>query len=117
MKFDAIVDERLPVWTVLSKLFLDTELSADDVQRIAESLARSPYGVDEIAGILRNEVLPAFVPNLLSVAGEWCPWSEEEVRDIMECSFRTRVRAGLTNLVCGRWMFPEDWNRIAALLR
>lgn len=117
MKFDAIVDERLPVWTVLSDLFLDTELLDADIQRIAAALAKSPYGVAEIADILRDEVLPAFGPKLLSVAGEWVPWSEAEVRGIMERSLRTRGSEDRTKLVFGQSLFPEDWSRIAALLR
>lgn len=116
-KFDNIVEERLPVWTILSELFLDTELVEADIQRIAGALSKSPYSVAEIGRILRHEVLPAFVPNLLSVAGEWCPWSEAEVRDIMERSLRTKVRTGLTKLMFGRLLFPEDWGRIAAQLR
>jgi len=116
MNFDAIVDERLPVWTVLSDLFLDTELLDVDIQRIAAALAKSPYGVAEIADILRDEVLPAFAPNLLSLAGEWVPWSAAEVRGIMERSFRARGGEGPTKMVIGQAMFPEDWSRIAALL-
>ncbi|MNT04664.1 hypothetical protein D3C72_1392530 [compost metagenome] len=116
-KFEDIVDERLPVWTALSDLFLDTELLGADIQRIAEVLAKSPYGVAEIADILRDEVLPAFAPNLLSLAGEWVPWSAAEVRGIMERSFRARGSEGSTKMVIGQAMFPEEWDRIAALLR
>ncbi|MNY30319.1 hypothetical protein D3C86_1644200 [compost metagenome] len=116
-KFEDIVAERLPVWTALSDLFLDTELLDADIQRIAEALAKSPHGVAEIADILRDEVLPAFAPNLLSLAGEWVPWSDAEVRGIMERSFRARGSEGPTKMVIGQAMFPEEWGRIAALLR
>ena len=115
--FEEIVDERLPVWTALSDLFLDTELLDADIQRIAEVLAKSPYGVAEIADILRDEVLPAFAQNLLSLAGEWVPWSDAEVRGIMERSLRARGSEGPTKMVIGQSMFPEEWGRIAALLR
>lgn len=114
--FEEIVDERLPVWTALSDLFLDTELLDADIHRIAEVLAKSPYGVAEIADILKDEVLPAFAPNLLSLAGEWTPWSEAEVRGIMERSFRARGGASPTELMFGQSIFPEEWGRIAALL-
>ncbi|WP_404477359.1 hypothetical protein [Novosphingobium sp. BL-52-GroH] len=65
----AILATRLPVWTALSHLFLDTELDAHDVGRIARVLEQSPYVTSEIEAILRDEVLPAFGGNLLSTWG------------------------------------------------
>ena len=58
------------MWLALSDLFLDT-----DVQLFREMntrlLARSPYSLDELDAILREEVYPACSFNLSLVAGEW----------------------------------------------
>ena len=62
---------RLPVWVALSDLYLDTELSAHDFERLAETLAASPYTTGELEQILLAEVHPACFANLLSVAGVW----------------------------------------------
>ncbi|WP_395336794.1 hypothetical protein WBP06_20665 [Novosphingobium sp. BL-8H] len=66
-----LLDARLPVWMALSELFLYTELSLDDIVRIADVLNASPYDARVLERILVEEALPAFGPNLLAVAGEW----------------------------------------------
>lgn len=81
------IDERLPVWTALSQLFLDTELSLDDIVRVADLLARAP--------------------NLIAPAGEWTSWSESEVRSIMEKAER---RGYLGKRLSGR-----PWARLSRL--
>lgn len=77
------VERRLPVWHALSELFLDTELQPGDYRRIAARLAESGFSTAELRAILHDEVTPAFAVNLMSVAGEWTPWSEADVREIM----------------------------------
>ena len=66
---------RRPVWLALSDLFLDT-----DVQLFrglnTRLLAASPYSVDELDTILREEVYPACSFNLSLVAGEWAGFDE-----------------------------------------
>lgn len=111
--------KRLPVWTALGELFLDTELTATDLQAIAKVLEQSPYDVTEVEHILRREVAPAFIGNLMAVAGQWVPWTEDEVREIMNRSldqglpgrFFARIRARLHGK-----MITRDWRHIANLL-
>ena len=79
----AEIERRLPVWHALSELYLDTELQPSDYRGIAQRLRRSGYSVPELWQILEDEVAPAFAFNFLDVAGEWTPWTEEEVRKIM----------------------------------
>ena len=62
---------RRPVWTALSALYLDTELSADDIAHLAEQLATSPYTPGELISILLTEIHPVCVGNLRQVAGVW----------------------------------------------
>jgi hypothetical protein len=114
-----VIAERLPVWTALSELFLDTELMDDDHQRIAAILHQSPYSVAELERILRNEVTPAFGFNLAAVAGEWAGWTDEAVQEIMVKSLRRKpFPAWLTRFVTSfAWKsIQHDWQRILALL-
>jgi hypothetical protein len=83
MLTEAEIELRLPIWHAFSDLFLDTELQPHDYERIAASLRSSAFEPAELRAILEQEVAPAFVFNLLDVAGEWSRWTEEEVRDIM----------------------------------
>ena len=65
------VANRQLVWAAFSELYLDTELSAGDSERIAETLSQSPYAVETLEHILFAEVHPICVTNLLQVAGIW----------------------------------------------
>lgn len=42
--------DRRPVWSALSELFLDTRLLSADLDRIAKSLAASPYSIEKLEG-------------------------------------------------------------------
>jgi hypothetical protein len=109
----------LPVWTALSELFLDTSFDAADHDRIAEALRSSPYDRAELEAILRLEVSPAFSVNLLSVAGEWVPWTQDEVLDIMTRFFERRAGNGLRARLRRRLSVktvPDDWDAIASRL-
>lgn len=72
-----ILNERIPVWIVLSELFLDTKLTDADYQVIAKRLSESNYSTQEIEDILRFEVKPLLIPNLWSVAGAWQVFDEQ----------------------------------------
>jgi len=64
-------DNRKPVWNELQIFFMDTD-PADDLERIAQVCARSPYSIDELEAILFNEVLPACRFNMFDLpASEW----------------------------------------------
>ena len=41
------LENRRPVWSTLSELFLDTTPDARKIERIANALARSPFTLDE----------------------------------------------------------------------
>lgn len=119
MSLQSETQKRLPVWTVLSELFLDTSLDERDYDRIAEVLSRSAFSRAEIERILRDEVSPAFVRNLFSVAGEWQPWSEDEVHAIMERSLEQQSSKGWRAWIKRRMalrMIPSEWHLIAARL-
>jgi hypothetical protein len=70
------LQHRRPVWGALSGLFLDTDTSLARVWRI-ETLAASPYSMDELQEILVDEVYPVCRPNLFTIAGEWAGFDPE----------------------------------------
>lgn len=116
MSGDSDIERKLPVWHALSDLFLDTELQPDDYARIAGQLRTSGFSPAEIRRVLETEVAPAFGPNLLSVAGEWTPWSETDVNDIMR-----RSATGLAPLRglkqrMFRSYVAQEWEKLRPLL-
>ncbi|WP_324698917.1 DUF7079 family protein [Novosphingobium sp. RL4] len=116
---DSCFDDRLPVWTALSGLFLDTELSLSDIVRIADVLTASPYDIDTLERILLGELLPVFGPNLLSIAGEWQPWDEIEVGRIMKkAAARGKLRSRIAILFAmpAKRAVLSEWNRLLPLL-
>ncbi len=74
---------RQQVWVAMSILFLDTELSAEDLMGLADILHRSPYQIDELISIYEDEVAPVLYTNLLSVVGVWGAFDEAEVTDLI----------------------------------
>ena len=109
------IDPRLPVWHAFSELFLDTELQPYDYRDIGNRLRASGYSREELRRILEDEVAPVFSSNLLSVAGEWTAWTQDEVEDIMKRSLRYRI--GFSPLWwLSKRMFAghlrEEWDKI-----
>lgn len=119
MPSESDIERRLPVWQSLADLFLDTELEAEDHERIATTLRSSGYPPGELRAILEEEVAPAFLFNLLDVAGEWAGWSEADVRNIMLRSLRQRRLPPVTWLKKRLCRSPVEraWARIEPLLR
>lgn len=71
----AIID-RKPVWSALSDLFLDTDVTLH-YDYIVRTCAASPFTIDELEAILKNEVAPVVLPNLYDIAGEWAGFDED----------------------------------------
>ena len=110
----ADLDERRPVWLALSDMFLDTDtaLFRDGNTRL---LAASPYSVDELDAILREEVYPVCSFNLWQVAGEWAGFDPAWLEERILCGrpsprpWWCRLRRYLT-LGCSVPMrLPEEW--------
>ncbi len=68
------VEERRPLWSALSDLYLDTE---PEWERVARVCAASRFGLPEIQRILFDEVHPVVHWNLWDTAGEWQGFNEE----------------------------------------
>ena len=89
------IERRLPAWTALSELFLDTELLEADYARLRTALAESGYSGAELRAILHGEVAPVLGYNLFSIAGEWMGWSEADLRQLLVPRLQRPRRAGL----------------------
>lgn len=106
---------RQPVWEALSDLYLDTDIG-DGYAAIARVLARSPYSLDMLWRILRDEVHPLLSHNLRSVAGEWAGFPPEWL-----------LPAIRKRLALPRWQRPfgclfcryprEQWRILAPLIQ
>lgn len=100
------LERRRPVWSVLSELFLDTELDESDYTRICAVLAKSEYNVPQLEEILYRELHPVLFGNLLNVAGEWAGFDENWLeQSILNLKLRTRTWA----IVPWKWMVRAGW--------
>ena len=81
--------------------------------------AATGCGAREARKVLDHEVAPALYPNLLSVAGEWALWTDDEVR--------TAITQHLGRGALRRWMararartvrqaYASEWKAITAML-
>ncbi|MCE9638512.1 MAG: hypothetical protein K8T90_22655 [Planctomycetes bacterium] len=86
------IQKRRPVWVALSELWLDTELTTADLERIARVLADSGLSIAELRQVYLVEVAPVVAPNLLSVAGEWAGFNEEWLCSRIVRNLRDRPR-------------------------
>lgn len=111
---------RLPVWAALSELFWDNEVQAGDHDRIAAAIRAAGVDAAQAEAILVREVAPVFVPNLLSVAGEWTGWSKADVRDAVTAHLRrgpVRRRLAAAWARAGRGLYWNDWVAVSERLR
>ncbi len=114
---------RKPVWTELSRLWLDTALDDGDLRLIADTLARSGYSLPELERIYRREVAPVVYANTLAVAGVWDGFDPDWLH---EAARRNAERLGLGKRLMlafpptRRLMFhaaDPEWQRVVAMLR
>jgi hypothetical protein len=116
------IERRLPVWVTLPALFLDTAFDKPACEYVAQNLRHPGFALRELDDILRDEVAPAFMPNLL-VAGEWRGWSPDAVRDIvlghLEKQSGTRRLPSLLRHIGRKWAMrrvAEEWDKVKAML-
>lgn len=99
----------------MSDLFLDTELQEQDLQRIAATIRASGLSIAEARGVLLNELCPALLFNLKSIAGEWAGFDEKWLIDRILDTMHPNL---LMRLQC-RWYFwlvKKDWLRVAEIV-
>ncbi|RAQ54734.1 hypothetical protein AFGD_003733 [Aspergillus flavus] len=80
----------------LSTLFLDCEMSSDDIALMAQSLHRLGIPVDQLDHILCYEVSPILYPNLLNPAGTWDYFDET---DLITCINGLRTQPNVLQML------------------
>ncbi len=110
------IEERKPIWIVLSEFYLDTELQESDFRHIALKIIESPYTLEEVKKINKYEVFPVLQPNLLSVAGEWAGFDEEwlvkSITDSLE-KRNTLKKLGIEgSYLTFKWMCKDYWHQL-----
>lgn len=110
------LEHRVPVWVAMTDFFLDTELSFIDSGRMAIVCAASPYSERDLERILFTEVLPAFLPNLFSFAGEWAGWEDDFIKRRILSTYRRRIYISW-RLNPFKWFFCREWRRVSAMVR
>ncbi|KAJ3547349.1 hypothetical protein NM688_g5409 [Phlebia brevispora] len=63
--------QQKDAYRALSDLFLDTEQTQDDLNRLANRLSSTGLSSTALESMLRNDLFPILYPNLISVAGAW----------------------------------------------
>lgn len=116
MKKTSNIDERKPIWLVLSEFYLDTELQESDFRRIAKKIIESPFTFKEVKKINKYEVFPVLQPNLMSVAGEWVGFNEEWLVKRIQNSLANRnyfekIKIERDYLTL-KWMCRDYWERL-----
>lgn len=109
------LDNRRPVWAVASEFYLDTELEADDYERIADTLCRSPYSIEELDRIMFEELYPVLIPNCWCVAGEWAGFDLEALEEAILERLSRRIRWPLF-LIPGRFVVRDPWDNVKQLV-
>lgn len=108
------LDTRIPVWTALSELYLDTDVTLSYAS-IVQTLAAAPYPVDTLRAILIDEVHPALCGNLLQVAGEWAGFDQDWLLARMQSVCAQPVwRRRLSRLSFG--LVRSDWRRLEPMI-
>lgn len=101
-------------------MFLDSD-TALHLDRIGEVCADSAYSLEEISSMLYRDVAPVCMPNLLSIAGEWTGFDEQQlIEKIVE--HKNRKQSSVTKLLKPQWgliariYIGKDWKKVAALI-
>jgi len=77
MTINKLIENRKPIWQVISEFYLDTELQKSDYDRISKTLISSNLDIEELKTIDLYEVFPVLKGNLLGVAGIWNGFDEK----------------------------------------
>ncbi|KAK6347464.1 hypothetical protein TWF718_005306 [Orbilia javanica] len=67
----ALTDAEKSACTTLSHLFLDTEITTEELNSITTSLRALNLPSPTLDRILRYDLFPILYPNIISVAGVW----------------------------------------------
>lgn len=119
---DRELANRRIAWDHLSTLFLDTDLSDEQIEQLARSLRFSGFSVAELETILEVELAPLLYANRCSPAGEWSgfdtEWIESAIRNGAHREIHKWYRL-IDRFRCRRVLQSvkdEYWDRLASSL-
>ena len=114
------VADRLPLWSALSDLFLDTELNESDLRYVAARVLKSGFSPTSVQEILWNEVFPALADNLRIATGEWSGfdglWLQQRIVKVMNGVERAPGGYGLITVSQARKIIAETWREVCQYL-
>jgi hypothetical protein len=117
------IQARLPLWQAVSDLWLDTQLSDEDMEVIARVMDESGLTIEELWRVYSYEVAPVVYRNAYSFAGEWVgfdpDWLRTEiVRNLRDRPRRTRFWTWFPitrSLMLSQT--DDDWKKLVAIVR
>ena len=93
------LQNKTKIYILLSEFYLDTELDENSIKRIITDLVKEDLSLTEILEINKKEVYPVLAYNLISVAGIWQGFEEENlIKEINKYSKKTRWGKFIHNL-------------------
>ncbi len=112
------IENRRHIWVALSDLYIDNELQPFEIQSIAKVFKASSFTLDEIHDINRQDVFPVLKHNLLTVAGIWTGFEEEELIKAIVNHKSSLLSKFLDKIMFWKMkkMFAKDWSRINSAL-
>jgi hypothetical protein len=116
---DGAVDEpRGRARIAISELFVDKELSDDDLLRLRDELRQSGLSLAELDEIYYDELAPLLARNLRSPAGVWAGFDARWLQQQVERRRRRRPFAPLARL--RRYLDTRstvrEWSRLRAMV-
>jgi hypothetical protein len=122
MLSEAEIQARLPVWDAIADLFLDTAIDKPFREYVARELARSPFSLDELESIYRDEVAPVVHGNLKIIAGEWAGFGKDWLAERIPAYLAKRgpLERWWAGSLVGLWWRTSrtnrDWQKVVRLV-
>jgi hypothetical protein len=111
------LNRRVPVWSALADLFLDTQFDQPQYERIADICRKAGYPKEELREIFFREVAPAFAFNLFDIAGEWAGWPDDFVQSKILRELKPSRRIWRTfKAAIMRHHMQKEWKRVEVVL-
>ena len=112
--------QKKAVWEAIANIFLDSQLSEDEMNLIIKTLKDSGFNFHDLYEIYADEVAPVFHLNLLVTAGAWGIWSDEDLAQIKPMTYKWYHKLPLV-LTFRRfiytWSSIESWKEIETKLK
>lgn len=114
-----LTDAEKNACKILSDLFLDNELTSMEMDYMARSLEELNLPLSVLDSILRHDLFPILIFNLLCITGEWLGFDERILIEEVECQRKSPLRILTGFVLYVGWlalggMVSSSWNQIRA---